>query len=55
MSISRIKLPRVPNNRGVVHLCTVSSGTSPLGMFALNIDIIQNVLSVGCYNLYFGV
>ena len=29
MAISRINLPRVPNERGVVPLCTVSSGTSP--------------------------
>ena len=28
MAISRIQLPRVPNNRGVGTMCTVSSGTS---------------------------
>ena len=30
MAISRIKLPRVPKKGGVVPLCTVSSGTSPV-------------------------
>ena len=33
MVISSIRLPRVPNEVGVVHLCAVSSGTSPYLMF----------------------